>query len=150
MNRPGAGALLGAIALGSVLVLSGCMTSADCPATTWTNAASVTLNGDVTSVDHVELCAGDSCSAYGDGTGTPTPSPGADPSKTPYTATRVDDHDWRITTKTDTPDTVTVRAYDAVGHVLMEKTVSLTWKQVGGTPECGGQHTAPPVRFDIG
>ena len=76
-----------------------------------------------------------------------TPVPSA--WENPYFASQIDDHSWEIALTMKSPKYVTLRALSAIGDVLVEEDVPLTWVRVGGSEQCGGPAEAGPVTLTI-
>ena len=79
---------------------------------------------------------------------TTLPSPSG-PAYSPFTASRIDEHTWRVSLLMRSPKTVTLTAYSADGTVLARRGLELGWTRVGGSEACGGPGTAGPVRLVI-
>lgn len=123
-------------------VLAGCSPPVECPAIGWTNSVTVALEGDVHSVDLVELCAGGMCSR-------PRGSQPTVENTIPYIASAKSNTVWTITIGMRAPKTVSVRAFSSDGRVLAQKKVNLDWRRVGGTERCGGPEEADPIRLRV-
>ncbi len=158
----------GLIVRQAVLVLAVCVPvsscSTACPAIGWVNSVTVELAGDVSSVDTVQLCDGDSCSqlapqAAPSATRSISPTLSVDPSapftpepqrtSAPFYATRIDAGTWRFSVMMGSPDRVSAKALSASGEVVAETEADLDWKRVGGSAQCGGPSEASPVKLTI-
>lgn len=62
---------------------------------------------------------------------------------------REDKDTWVFTLNSGTPPEVTVKAIAADGTVIAEKDQGLVWTRVGGTEQCGGPITTPPIQFAV-
>lgn len=104
-----------------------------CPATGWSNQLRVHVTGDTAGVERVTFCSGASC--------TPPASPATPAPGTMSTTTRAGEV-WTISIDMTTPSTGHLAAFDAAGTRLVDQRVTLAWKRVGGTAECGGPERA--------
>lgn len=120
----------------------GCSPPVACPAIGWINSVTVTLEGDVKSVDLVELCADGMCSR-------PRGSQPAAENTIPFIASAKSDTVWKITIGMRAPKTVSLRALSTDGRVLAKKEANLDWRRVGGTKRCGGPEKADPVTLRV-
>ncbi|RLQ81381.1 hypothetical protein D9V28_13555 [Mycetocola zhadangensis] len=66
-----------------------------------------------------------------------------------YFATKVNDNSWSVEMPFGVPDDVVVTAYRVDGMVAGETSLTLDWKRVGGSAQCGGPMEAGPVEIDI-
>ncbi|MFE4543130.1 hypothetical protein [Arthrobacter sp. NPDC056727] len=152
-----------ALLLPALLPATGCATV--CPAIAWINSLTMVLDGDTRVVARVQLCTKTVCSEATDGlqrrpvlpTATATPT-GANGLGLPLglgspergiIVERTGTDTWRFGFDMDAPGAVTVRALDSAGKILAERKVSLEWKRIGGTAECGGPATAAPVTLTV-
>ncbi|WP_457966152.1 hypothetical protein M1E17_06120 [Arthrobacter sp. D1-29] len=148
--------VLAAAAIG-VVPATGC-TPLACPAIGYVSSVTVNIEGNVAAVDQVSLCDKTGCSQ-------PEPTAGPAPSKTvvtefspapqptvsmaPFYSRRADKDTWVFTANSGTPSEVTVKAIAADGSVIAEKDQDLVWTRVGGTEQCGGPITTPPIQFSV-
>jgi len=147
---------LGAAAV-VVAALAGCAPfGVACPAIGYVSVVEVTLTGDIAAVDAVQFCDDDGqCSGEFPPDPTPTaatvPLATSSPMTAPaYTATRVDARHWTFTVIGPLPDGGTATAYRADASAAGDATVTLTWKRVGGSAQCGGPMRADPIMLQIG
>lgn len=149
--------LLAALAVG-VVPATGCTVVA-CPAIGYVRTLTVHIEGNIAAVSDVKLCDETRCSEPEPTAGTPVPmktvvtefSPEPQPTVTypPFHSRREDQDTWVFTVSSGDPAKVTVRALAADGGVLAEREQELVWTRVGGTEQCGGPVTAPPVLLSV-
>lgn len=152
--------ILGTAALAVSLPLSGCSNA--CTTIGYVSTLTVNLEGDASTVDEVRICAGEVCSVSElpsasprivvqeslDAKASPTPAPEPSPS---YYGARADADTWVFTfTLGPHPEHVSVRALAEDGTVLAEQENDLVWTRTGGTAQCGGPVTTPPITLAIG
>ena len=65
----------------------------------------------------------------------------------PFHSRRVDQDTWVFTVSSGDPAKVAVKALAADGTVLAEQEHDLVWTMVGGTAQCGGPVTTPPIQL---
>lgn len=150
---------------------AGCETPGVCPAIGWSNSVTVVLDGPVDAVAKVQFCPDGVCSDTPQPSTAPkstiTPSedslpgqaataapasPGTPASGTVYgiyTGRKIDQRTWQFITPMSAPKKATVKALDALGQVLAQRNVELTWTRVGGTEQCGGPSTAGPITLSL-
>lgn len=153
-----------AVAMAGLLPLTGCTTSA-CTAIGWTNSLTVTVDGNPAAVSEVRLCdAKDRCSRPAPTPADPLPlrsvAPTFDPSAAapppapesqPYplfTVTREGDT-WNFMMGMNAPPSATISALAADGTVLAEQRFDLAWTRVGGSEQCGGPMSTPPLTLRV-
>jgi hypothetical protein len=56
---------------------------------------------------------------------------------------------WTVESFPSTPDRLTLRARDDAGVVLAEEGYGLEWTRTGGSEQCGGPMSTPPVDFAV-
>lgn len=144
-----------------MLPAPGC--SVVCPATGYASIIAVNVQGDATGVDEVQLCSEQGCSQRLPGYGPPVPiksvTPGVPNTPSPFIpatppgaflGTRTDPNVWAFSiSQAGLPEHVTVRALAADGSVLAEQHNDLVWTRVGGSEQCGGPVTTPPITLRI-
>ena len=59
------------------------------------------------------------------------------------------DGSWTVESFTSTPDRLTLRALDDAGALLAEDSYDLEWTRTGGSEQCGGPMSTPPVDFAV-
>lgn len=59
------------------------------------------------------------------------------------------DGSWTVGSFTSTPDRLTLRALDDAGALLAEDSYDLEWTRTGGSEQCGGPMSTPPVDFAV-
>jgi hypothetical protein len=59
------------------------------------------------------------------------------------------DSAWTVEPFPSTPDRLTLRARDDAGVVLAEESYDLEWTRTGGSEQCGGPMSTPPVDFAV-
>jgi len=150
--------ILGVFAALAVVVMpsAGCTINA-CPAIGYARTLMVNVEGNVAAVSDVKVCDETRCSEPEPTAGTPGPkktvvtefSPEPQPTVTypPFHSRREDQDTWVFTVSYGDPAKVTVRALAADGAVLAEREQDLVWTRVGGTEQCGGPVTAPPIQL---
>ncbi|CAD6006002.1 hypothetical protein [Agreia sp. COWG] len=57
---------------------------------------------------------------------------------------------WHISVSTNTPETITVRAYDASSTVIAERLVDLSWTSLSEGTECPSPSVVDPVELRVG
>jgi hypothetical protein len=149
--------LLTALAVGTVPA-AGC-TVMVCPAIGYSSTLTVNIGGNIGAVSDVIVCDESGCSQPEPTAGTPVPlktvvtefSPRPEPtvSLPPFYSRRQDQDTWVFTLNFGDPSEVTVRALAADGTVLAEQEQELVWTRVGGTEQCGGPATAPPIQLPV-
>ena len=149
--------LLVAVTVG-VVPTTGCSINA-CPAIGYISTLTVNIEGNIAAVSDVKVCDGTRCSEPEPTAGTPVPkktvvtefSPEPQPTVTyaPFYSHREDQDTWTFTVNTGNPEEVTVRALAADGMVLAEQEHDLVWTMVGGSEQCGGPVTTPPIRLSV-
>jgi hypothetical protein len=137
---------------------TGCSINA-CPAIGYVSTLTVNIEGNGDAVSDVTVCDGTGCSAPEPTAATPVPektvatefTPGPQPTLTfaPFYGRREDGNTWVFTVNSDSPSKVTVRALAADGMVLAEQEHNLVWTRVGGTEQCGGPVTTPPILLSV-
>ena len=149
-----------ALAVG-VVPTTGCSINA-CPAIGYVSSLTVNIEGNVSAVTEVRVCDATGCSQPAPRPGTPMPmksvvpefspeppSPSPPVSYAPFYGNQEDGDTWAFTMSFGTPDHVTVRALAADGTVLAEQEHDLVWTRVGGTEQCGGPVTTPPIQLSV-
>ena len=149
--------LFAAVAVG-VVPATGCTVVA-CPAIGYVSTLTVNIEGNIAAVSDVSLCGEIGCSQPEPTAGTPVPkktvvtefSPEPQPTVThaPFYSHREDQDTWAFTMTFGNPAEVTVRALAADGTVLAEQEHDLVWTRVGGTEQCGGPVTTPPILLSV-
>src|SRR6185312_7701265 len=154
------------VALTLSVMVAGCsvIPPLACPAIGWSHTVTVVLDGAVEKVHTVELCIEDNCSIttdqLQDRTDEPLQIATAMPPDTPTSASpsnlgappigaRLDDHAWTFSLMMNAPTTVTVRALSVDDASIASTEVTLHWKRVGGSEQCGGPGEAAPVALSI-
>jgi hypothetical protein len=153
-----------AAAMAGALPLAGCTTYA-CTAIGWTNSLTVTVEGNPAAVSEVRLCdEKDRCSrpaptpadplplrsvapTFDPSTATPQPAPESE-SYPLFTVTREGDT-WNFQMGMSAPPRATISALAADGTVLAEQKFDLTWTRVGGSEQCGGPMSTPPIELRV-
>ncbi|ACL39124.1 hypothetical protein Achl_1133 [Pseudarthrobacter chlorophenolicus A6] len=153
-----------AAAMPGLLPLTGCTPYA-CTAIGWTNSLTVTVGGNPAAVSEVRLCdEKDRCSrpaptpadplplrsvvpTFDPTTGTPEPAPESEPYPL-FTVTREGDT-WNFMMGMNAPPRATISALTADGTVLASQNVELTWTRVGGSEQCGGPMSTPPLQLRV-
>lgn len=144
-----------------LLPVPGCVTDA-CPAIGYVSNLTVNLEGNAAAVREVKLCDDTGCSQPAPVPGTPVPQrtivPTLDPEVPPpapaatfppFHGRQQDDDTWLFTLSLGSPSNVTVRALAADGGVLAEQEYALEWTRVGGSEQCGGPVTTPPILLPV-
>jgi hypothetical protein len=149
--------LFAVVAVG-VMPTTGCSINA-CPAIGYVRTLTVNIEGNVSVVSDVSVCNETGCSQPEPTAGTPVPmktvvtelSPGPEPtlSLPPFYSHREDQDTWVFTVSFGDPANVAVRALAADGTVLAEQERDLVWTRVGGTEQCGGPVTTPPIQLSV-
>lgn len=145
-----------------------------CPAIGYVSTIVVNVEGDVESVNEVQLCTDEGCSAPGP-TAAPAPSvavsdhyvplpgggfsPAHGPSippptypTAPFISSKQDGGRWTFFpsgARNSTPDRVSLRALAADGTVLAEQESDLVWTKDDPSNPCGSPVTTPPIPFEI-
>ena len=150
--------ILGVLAALAVAVVpsAGCTINA-CPAIGYIRTLTVNIEGNVAAVSDVTVCNETGCSQPEPTVASPAPlksvvtefSPEPQPTVTypPFHSRREDQDTWVFTVSYGDPAKVTVRALAADGTVLANQEHDLVWTSVGGTEQCGGPVTAPPIQL---
>ncbi len=150
--------ILGVVAAlaGVVVPSAGCTINA-CPAIGYARTLTVNIEGNVAAVSDVRVCDETGCSQPEPTAASPVPmksvvtefSPEPQPtvSYPPFHSHREDQDTWVFTVSSGDPTKVTVRALAADGTVLAEREQELVWTRVGGTEQCGGPVTTPPIQL---
>jgi hypothetical protein len=149
--------LLSAVTVG-VVPTTGCSINA-CPAIGYARTLTVNIEGNVGAVSDVRVCDETRCSEPEPTAGAPVPKKtvitefSPDPQQTvtypPFHSRREDQDTWVFTVNSGDPARVTVRALAADGTMLAEQEHDLVWTRVGGTEQCGGPVTAPPILLSV-
>lgn len=124
--------LLAVAGLVTVMGLTGCIPFA-CPAIGWTNALTVQLDGDTSTVDQVQLCTDAGCAPVED-----------EDITGPLGFVTVEEQNgdaWTFSVD-GFPDTFTVRTLAADDTVLSDTAVTPEWERIGGSEQCGGPSVA--------
>lgn len=77
------------------------------------------------------------------------PEPQPTVSHPPFYGYRYDQDTWVFNVAFGDPAKVTVKALTADGTVLAEEEHGLVWTMVGGTSQCGGPVTTPPIQLSV-
>lgn len=161
--KTGWGILGAAVLLGAALPFTGC--TVVCPASGYASIITVNVEGNVASVDEVQLCSDQGCSQrlpdYGPAVpiksvqptfpATNTPTPFTPATRQPaFLGTRTDASRWEFSiSQPGLPQHVTVRALALDRTVLVEQGNDLVWTRVGGSEQCGGPVTTPPITLRL-
>jgi hypothetical protein len=148
-------ALLAAVTVG-VMPTTGCSINA-CPAIGYVRTLTVNIEGNLAAVSEVSVCNETGCSQPTVGTPLPmktvvtefSPEPQPTVTYAPFYGHREDQDTWIFTVGFGDPANVTVRALAADGTVLAEQEHGLVWTRVGGTEQCGGPITTPPIQLSV-
>jgi hypothetical protein len=141
-----------------------------CPAIGYVSTIMVNVEGEVESVNEVQLCTHEGCSAPGptaspapsvavsdhyvplpDGGFSPAPGPSIPPPTyptAPFISSRQDGGRWTFVpsgARNSTPDRVSLRALAADGTVLAEQENDLVWTKDDPLNPCGSPVATPPV-----
>ncbi|MCB5280797.1 MAG: hypothetical protein ABIP92_03495 [Arthrobacter sp.] len=147
-----------AVLVAAALQLTACgSTDVVCPAVGWVSTITVRLEGDLTAVDHVELCTPAGCSVPVVASAQPAapksavPSPPADPSPSaaPFTSARTAINSWLFTVRGQLPEDVKTRVLTQDGTLLAGLESRPEWTRAGGSEECGGPMTTPPITLQL-
>lgn len=156
--KPGWGILNMAVLLVAAVPAAGCSTV--CPAVGYASIITVTVAGDNSAVDEVQLCSNLGCSERQADYGlpvpiktvapdTPTPTetaPGSTHTPAPFLGTRTAPDTWAFTVSSaPLPQHVALRALSAGRTLLAQQETDLVWTRVGGSEQCGGPVTTPPI-----
>ncbi|MDT0168896.1 hypothetical protein [Pseudarthrobacter sp. BRE9] len=157
--KTGWGILGTGLLLAATLGTVGC--SFVCPASGYASIITVNVEGNAAAVDEVQMCSDQGCSQrlpdYAPAIPMKTVQPGVPGSDTPtpfipatppaaFLGTRTDIDTWAFSiSQADLPEHVTVRALGADKAVLAEQRNDLVWTRVGGSEQCGGPVTTPPI-----
>ena len=111
------------------------------------------LSGSRQEIDRVtlvELCDSERCStpAVELQPGVTSPAPSATFSA--YQSTSGGPGRWRISVSMNTPEAITVRAYDASSTVIAERDADLAWTSLSESTECPGPSVVDPVELPVG
>lgn len=149
--------LLAAVTVG-VVPTTGCSINA-CPAIGYVSSLTVNIEGNVAAVSDVTVCDETRCSEPEPTAASPVPkktvvtefSPEPQPTVTypPFHSRREDQDTWVFTVSHGDPAKVAVRALAADGTVLAEQEHDIVWTRVGGTEQCGGPVTTPPILLSV-
>jgi hypothetical protein len=149
--------LVAAVTVG-VVPTTGCSINA-CPAVGYVSTITVNIAGNARAVSDVSLCAESGCSQPEPTAGEPVPkktvvtefSPEPQPTVTyaPFYSHREDQDTWTFIMNSGNPAKVTVRALAADGMVLAEQEHDVVWTRVGGSEQCGGPVTTPPIQLSV-
>ena len=128
-----------------------------CPAVGWVSTVTLRLEGDITAVDHVELCTTTGCSVpevaspqpASPKSAVPSSPDGPSPSVAPFVAAQTAANSWVFTVQGQLPGEVTTRVLAQDGALLAQQQSRLEWTRVGGSEECGGPMTAPPITLQL-
>ncbi|GAA2143643.1 MULTISPECIES: hypothetical protein [Arthrobacter] len=140
------------------LPLSACaMTDVVCPAVGWVSTITVRLEGDITAVNDVQLCTPEGCSvreaapaqAASPKTAGPSLPGDASPSPAPFVASKTALNSWLFTVSGPLPHEVTTRVLAKDGTVLAQQQSPVEWTRTGGSEECGGPVTTPPITVQL-
>ena len=155
------GILATTLVFGVMLPATGCRVI--CPAAGWASIITVNVEGNAASVDEVQLCSDNGCSQRQPDYGPPvpiiksvqsgapvsdTPTPTAPPAAFLGSRTGIDTWAFSIS-QPGLPEHVTVRALARDRTVLVEQQNDLTWTRVGGSEQCGGPVTTPPITLKV-
>ncbi|MFC4394688.1 hypothetical protein [Arthrobacter sedimenti] len=157
--RTGWGILGTGLLLAATLANAGCGTA--CSTMGYVSVITVKLEGNADAVDEVQMCSDEGCSQrlpdYGPAVPMKTVQPGVPGSDTPtpfipatppaaFLGTRTDIDTWAFSiSQAGLPEHVTVRALGADKAFLAEQRNDLVWTRVGGSEQCGGPVTTPPI-----
>jgi len=156
--KRGWGILNIAVLLVAAVPAAGCSTV--CPAVGYASIITVTLAGENSAVDEVQLCSDLGCSERQPDYGPPAPIktvvpgaatpaetlPGSAHTPAPFLGTRTAPDTWAFTVSSaPLPQHVTLRALSTDRAVLAEQETDLVWTRVGGSEQCGGPVTTPPI-----
>lgn len=140
------------------LQLTGCgMTDVVCPAVGWVSTITVRLEGDITAVNDVQLCTPEGCSVHeaapaqaaSPKTAGPSTPADASPSPAPFVGSRTALNSWLFTVSGRLPHEVTTRVLAKDGTLLARQQSQVEWTRVGGSEECGGPVTTPPITVQL-
>ena len=140
------------------LQLTACgKTDVVCPAVGWVSTIIVRLEGDLTAVDDVQLCIPEGCSVpdvaapqpASPKSAVPSSPAGPSPATAPFTATQTAVNSWSFTVRGHLPGEVDTRVLAQDGTLLAQQPSQLAWIRVGGSDECGGPMTTPPITFQL-
>ncbi|MET3934927.1 hypothetical protein [Arthrobacter sp. OAP107] len=161
--KTGWGILRVTVLLASLLPTTGC--TAVCPAIGYANIITVNVEGNTAAMDEVQLCSDHGCSRRLPDYGPPVPiksvqptfpdtsTPGPITPATPpaaFLGTRTDADTWSFSiSQPGLPEHVTVRALALDKSVLAEQENDLVWTRVGGSEQCGGALTTPPITLRV-
>lgn len=132
-----------------------------CPAVGYITTITVTVEGDATAVDEVQLCSDQGCSqrlpaeepAVPIQTVAPEPSATVSPPRVPHAAffsSRKDANTWEFSvSQSGNPTRVTVRALASDRTVLAEQQNDLVWTKADGYSPCPGPTTTPPITLKL-
>ncbi len=152
--------ILGVFAALAVVAMpsAGCTINA-CPAIGYVRTLTVHIEGNIAAVSDVKVCDETRCSEPEPTAASPVPlktvvtefSPEPQPTVTyaPFYSHREDQDTWVFTVSSGDPAKVTVRALAADGTVLAEREQELVWTRVGGSEQCGGPVTTPPILVSV-
>ena len=151
--------ILGVLAaLVAVVPAAGCTINA-CPAIGYVRTLTVNIEGNFAAVSDVKVCDGTRCSEPEPTAASPAPlksvvtefSPEPQPtvSHPPFYGHREDQDTWVFNVSFGDPSRVTVKALAADGAVLAGQEHDLVWTRVGGTAQCGGPVTTPPIQLSV-
>jgi len=137
---------------------TGCTVGA-CPAIGYVRTLTVNVEGNIAAVSDVKVCNETQCSEPEPSAASPGPlktvvtelSPEPQPTLTyaPFYSHREDQDTWVFTVGYGDPAKVTVRALASNGTLLAEREQELIWTRVGGTEQCGGPVTTPPILVSV-
>ena len=119
--------------------------SGGCPQAAWHNHLTLTLagNGDTAERVHaVTACGGSKCVPL-------TPTFAKNSPTGAAMLSRQQDGSWLLAVGTQPSSTLTFRAFDAAGNVLVQQSNTLNWTRVGGNDKCGGPMAAMNVALTL-
>lgn len=158
--RTGLGILGTGLLFAGTLATAGCGTA--CSTIGYVSVITVKLEGNADAVDEVQLCSDQGCSQRLPAEEEPavpiqTAAPGSSNSPYPprvpqaaFLSSRKDPTTWEFSvSQSGNPPHVTVRALTADRAVLAEQQNDLVWTRVGGSEQCGGPVTTPPITLRL-
>ncbi|WP_165478283.1 hypothetical protein [Arthrobacter sp. S39] len=152
--------IVGVFAALAIVVMpsAGCTINA-CPAIGYIRTLTVNIEGNVAAVSDVSVCNESGCSQPEPTAASPAPlksvvtefSPEPQPtaSHPPFYGHRYDQDTWVFNVAFGDPAKVAVKALASEGTVLAEQEHDLVWTMVGGTAQCGGPVTTPPIQLSV-
>jgi hypothetical protein len=128
-----------------------------CPAVGWVTTITVRLEGALGAVNDVQLCTPEGCSvpnatspqAASPKSAVPSSADDRSLAPSPFLASKTAINTWLFTVSGPLPDEVTTHVAAKDGILIAQQHSLLEWTRVGGSEQCGGQMTTPPIILQL-